>query len=84
MQAPAMPKAAEPRSLTSLHEKRIKISVKVARQWRYVTCQHAEVAVVLRQMFQNIQMFHNIVLFIARLRAPPESAVYQSFNNLWC
>ena len=56
----AMPKTAEPWSLTSLREKLIKIGAKVVSHGRHVTFQMAEVAVP-RQMFQEI----------ARLRAPP-------------
>jgi hypothetical protein len=41
----AMPKAAEPWSLTSLREKLIKIGAKVVSHGRYVTFQMAEVAV---------------------------------------
>jgi hypothetical protein len=48
-----MPKAAAPWSLTSLHEKLIKIGAKVVSHGRYVSFQMAEVA-VLRQMFQEI------------------------------
>ena len=60
----AMPKAAEPWSLTSLREKLIKIGAKVVSHGRYVTCQMAEVAVPR-------QMFGEILSLIARLRAPP-------------
>src|SRR6266478_4737576 len=60
----AMPKTAEPWSLTSLREKLIKIGAKVVSHGRYVTFQMAEVAVP-RQMFQEI------LSLIARLRAPP-------------
>jgi len=60
----AMPKTAEPWSLTSLREKRIKIGAKVVSHGRYTTFQMAEVAVP-RQMFQEILML------IAQLRAPP-------------
>ena len=49
----AMPKTAEPWSLTSLREKLIKIGAKVVSHGRYVTFQMAEVAVP-RQMFQEI------------------------------
>ena len=49
----AMPKPAEPWSLTSLREKLIKIGAKVVSHGRYVTFQMAEVA-VSRQMFQEI------------------------------
>jgi len=38
-----MPKAAEPWSLTSLHEKLIKIGAKVVSHGRYVTFRLAEV-----------------------------------------
>jgi Transposase DDE domain group 1 len=67
MRTLAMPKAAEPWSLTSLREKLIKIGAKVVSHGRYVTFQMAEVA-VSRQMFQEILML------IARLRAPPAPA----------
>jgi hypothetical protein len=67
MRTLAMPKTAEPWSLTSLREKLIKIGAKVVRHGRYVTFQMAEVAVP-RQMFQEI------LLCIARLRTPPAPA----------
>jgi Transposase DDE domain group 1 len=60
----AMPKAAEAGSLTSLREKLVKIGAKVTSHGRYVTFQLAEVAVPR-------QMFADILLLIARLRAPP-------------
>jgi DDE family transposase len=63
----AMPKTAEPWSLTSLRKKLIKIGAKVVSHGRYVTFQMAEVAVP-RQMFQEI------LSLIARLRAPPTPA----------
>jgi DDE family transposase len=63
----AMPKMAEPWSLTRLREKLIKIGAKVVSHGRYVMFQMAEVA-VSRQMFQEILML------IARLRAPPAPA----------
>jgi hypothetical protein len=63
----AMPRAAEPWSLTSLREKVIEIGAKVVRHSRYVTFQMAEVAV-------SRQMFTNILSLIARLRAPPAPA----------
>ena len=66
MRTLAMPKAAEPWSLTSLREKLIKIGAKVSHG-RYVTFQMAEVAVP-RQMFQEI------LSLIARLRALPAPA----------
>ena len=53
MRTLAMPKTAEPWSLTSLREKLIKIGAKVVSHGRYVTFQMAEVAVP-RQMFQEI------------------------------
>jgi len=67
MRTLAMPKTAQPWSLTSLREKLIKIGAKVVRHGRYVTFQLAEVA-VSRQMFQEI------LILIARLRAPPAPA----------
>src|SRR5262249_16882413 len=45
MRTRAMPKTAQPWSLTSLREKLIKIGAKVVSQGRYVTFQMAEVAV---------------------------------------
>jgi hypothetical protein len=67
MRTLAMPKAAEPCSLTSLRDKLIKIGAKVVSHGRYVTFQMAEVA-VSRQMFQEI------LSLIARLRALPAPA----------
>jgi len=67
MRTLAMPKTAQPWSLTSLREKLIKIGAKVVSYGRYVTFQVAEVAVP-REMFQDILML------IARLRAPPAPA----------
>ena len=67
MRALAMPKTAEPWSLTSLREKLIKIGAKVVSHGRYVTFQMAEVAVPR-------QMFADILSLIARLRAPPAPA----------
>jgi len=67
MRTLAMPKAAEPWSLTSLREKLIKIGAKVVSHGRYVTFQMAEVAV-------SRQMFADILSLIARLRAPPTPA----------
>jgi len=67
MRTLAMPKPAEPWSLTSLREKLIKIGAKLVSHGRYVTFQMAEVA-VSRQMFQEILMM------IARLRASPAPA----------
>jgi hypothetical protein len=60
----AMPRTAEPWSLTSLREKLIKIGAKVVSHGRYVTFQMAEVAVPK-------QMFKEILSLIAQLRAPP-------------
>ena len=54
-------------SLTSLREKLIKIGAKVVSHGRYVTFQMAEVAVPR-------QMFADILLLIAHLRAPPAPA----------
>ena len=67
MRTLALPKAAEPWSLTSLREKLIKIGAKVVSHGRYVTFQLAEVAV-------SRQMFGDILSLIARLRAPPAPA----------
>jgi hypothetical protein len=67
MRTLAMPKAAEPWSLTSLREKLIKIGAKVVSHGRYVTFQMAEVAV-------SRQMFVDILSLIAQLRAPPAPA----------
>jgi Transposase DDE domain group 1 len=63
MQTLAMPEAAEPWSLTSLREKRIKIGAKVVSHGRYIVFQMAEVAV-------SRLMFKEILMLIARLRAP--------------
>ncbi len=67
MRTLAMPKTADPWSLTSLREKLIKIGAKVVSHGRYVTFQLAEVAVPR-------QMFAEILSLIARLRAPPAPA----------
>ncbi len=67
MRTLAMPKTAEPWSLSSLREKLIKIGAKVVSHGRYVTFQMAEVAVPR-------QMFADILSLIARLRAPPAPA----------
>ena len=67
MRTLAMPKTADPWSLTSLREKLIKIGAKVVSHGRYVTFQMAEVAVPR-------QMFADILSLIARLRAPPAPA----------
>jgi hypothetical protein len=67
MRTLALPKAAEPWSLTSLREKLIKIGAKVVSHGRYVTFQLAEVAVPRG-------MFADILSLIARLRAPPAPA----------
>ena len=67
MRTLAMPKTAEPWSLTSLREKLIKIGAKVVSHGRYVTFQMAEVAVPR-------QMFREILSLIAQLRAPPAPA----------
>jgi hypothetical protein len=67
MRTLAMPKTAEPWSLTSLREKLVKIGAKIVSHGRYVTFQMAEVAM-------SRQMFADILMLIARLRAPPASA----------
>jgi hypothetical protein len=56
-----------PWSLTSPRDKLIKIGAKVVSHGRYVTFQLAEVAV-------SRQMFKDILMLIARLRAPPAPA----------
>jgi hypothetical protein len=55
MRTLAMPKTAEPWSLTGLRGKLIKIGANLVSQGRYVTFQMAEVA-VSRQMLANILM----------------------------
>src|ERR1700674_2219862 len=67
MRTLAMPKTAEPWSLTSLREKLIKIGAKVVSHGRYTIFQMAEVAV-------SRQMFADILMLIARLRPPPAPA----------
>jgi len=67
MRTLAMPKTAQPWSLTSLREKLIKIGARVVSHGRYVTFQMAEVAV-------SRQMLADILSLIARLRAPPALA----------
>jgi Transposase DDE domain group 1 len=67
MRTLAMPKAAEPWSLSTLREKLIKIGARVVAHGRYVTFQTAEVAVSRR-------MFADILSLITRLRAPPAPA----------
>jgi hypothetical protein len=57
----------EPWSLTSLRENLIKIGAKVISHGRYVTFQMAEVAV-------SRLLFRDILMLIARFRAPPEPA----------
>ena len=67
MRTLALPKAAEPWSLTSLREKLIKIGAKVVSHGRYVTFQMAEVAV-------SRQMLREILSLIDQLRTPPAPA----------
>jgi Transposase DDE domain group 1 len=67
MRTLAIPKGVEPWSLTSLREKLIKIGAKVVSHGRYVTFQMAEVAV-------SRLMFRDVLMLIARLRAPPAPA----------
>jgi hypothetical protein len=67
MRTLAMPKTAEPWSLTSLREKLIKIGAKVVSHGRYVTFQMAEVAVPQ-------QMFGDILTLIASCSAPLQAA----------
>jgi hypothetical protein len=72
MRTLAMPKAAEPWSLTSLREKLIKIGAKVVSHGRYAIFQIAEVAVP-RQMFQEI----------LSLIRPPAGAARAGMKALW-
>jgi hypothetical protein len=67
MRMPAMPKTAEPWSLTSLREKLIKIGAKLVSHGRHVIFQMGEVAVPR-------QIFREILSLVARLRAPPARA----------
>jgi hypothetical protein len=67
MRTLAMPKAAEPWSLTRLREKLIKIGANLFSRGHYVTFRVAEVAV-------SRQMFADILALIAPLRAPPAPA----------
>ena len=62
MRTLAMPKAAEPWSLTSLREKLIKIGAKVVSHGRYVIFQLAEIAV-------SRHMFAEVLSLITGLRA---------------
>lgn len=67
MRTLAMPKTAEPWSLTSLRERLLKIDAKVVNHGRYVTSHLSEVA-VSRKMFADIRSL------ITRLRTPPAPA----------
>ena len=67
MRTLAMPKAADPWSLTSLREKLIKIGAKVVSHGRYVTFQMAEVAI-------SKNLFADILRMIAELRPKPDPA----------
>jgi hypothetical protein len=67
MRTPAMPKTAEPWSLTSPREKLIKIGAKVASHGRHVIFQMGEVAVPW-------QISREILSLVARLRPPPARA----------
>ena len=67
MRTLAMPKTAEPWSLTSLKEKLIKIGAKVVRHARYAVFQMAEVAVPK-------QLFDKILRLIDELRRRPAPA----------
>jgi hypothetical protein len=67
MRTLAMPKTAQPWSLTSLCDKLIKIGAKVVSHGRYMTFQMAEVAV-------SRQMLADILSLIARLRVPAAPA----------
>ena len=73
-----MPRTAEPRSLTSLREKLIKIGALIISHGRYVMLQMAEVTVPR-------QIFADILSLIARLRAPPAPArVWQATKGEAC
>jgi hypothetical protein len=63
----AMPKAIEQWSLTSLREKLMITGAKVVSHGRHVTFQLAEVGI-------SRPMFKEILMLIARLRAPPAPA----------
>ena len=67
MRTLAMPKTAEPWSLTSLREKLIKIGAKVVSHGRYVDVPDGRGR-------GPRQMFADILSLIARLRAPPAPA----------
>ena len=67
MRTLAMPKTAQPWSLTSLCDKLIKFGAKVVSHGRYMTFQMAEVAV-------SRQMLADILSLIARLRVPAAPA----------
>jgi hypothetical protein len=69
MRTLAMPKTAEPWSLTSLRERLIKIGAKVVSHGRYVTFQMAEAAMPR-------QMFREILSLIALLRVPPAPGLH--------
>ena len=67
MRTLAMPRMAEPWSLTSLHEKLIKIGAKVVSHGLYTTFQTAEVRC-------RDRWIRDMLSLIARLRAPPAPA----------
>ena len=77
MRTLAMPKTAEPWSLTSLREKLIKIGAKVVSHGRYVTFQMAEVAVPR-------QMFADILSLIARAAGTARARMIGVTNNAAC
>jgi hypothetical protein len=70
MRTLAMPKTAEPWSLTSLREKLIKIGAKEASHGHYVSFQMAEVTA-------SRQIFADILALIARLRAADDISVME-------
>src|SRR6478735_5824330 len=76
MRTLAMPKTAEPWSLTSLREKLIKIGAKVVSHGRYTTFQMAEVA-VSRQMFADILSLINPAAGTARAGMTSASQVHR-------
>jgi hypothetical protein len=75
MRTLAMPKTAEPWSLTSLRERLIKICAKVTSHGRYVTFQMAEIAVPR-------QVFVDILSLIARLRAPTCASMREQSDQM--
>src|SRR5689334_16243972 len=75
MRALAMPKTAQPWSLTSLHDKLIKIGAKVVSHGRYVMFRMTHVAI-------SRQTFAEILSLITRSHAPPAPARYGPGANV--